>query len=133
MVFIKIRSPKKSANRILVDVICPAVIVDAVTTHYSNSYKSKRSRAKRLPARQKNENFARLPGVRGSRTRVAARGVARKHGLSTKNGATQVKLWDARIRGCVASRSNRRSSERPKGFTLDVKKKISDFSDEDVT
>jgi hypothetical protein len=53
MVFIKIRSPKKSANRILVDVICPAVIVDAVTTHASSSWEREGPRAQRLPVRQK--------------------------------------------------------------------------------
>jgi hypothetical protein len=59
----------------------------------------------------------------GSKTCGAAAAVAGKRELSTKNGATQVKLLDAQIRGGVASRLNRRSSGRPKDLASDAEKK----------
>jgi hypothetical protein len=57
--------------------------------------------------------------------------VAKRHFLSTKNGSTQIKFWDAQIRGGIASCSNRRSSGRPKGLTSDVEKNIPAVFDED--
>ena len=63
----------------------------------------------------------------GSKTRGAAAAVARKHGLGPKNGPSQVKKWDAKIRDDAASRANRRSSGRSKGLSPEVKQNVEDI------
>jgi hypothetical protein len=69
----------------------------------------------------------------GKKTRGAAAATARKHGLCPKNGPTQVKKWDAKIRENVASRSNLRNAGRPKGLTPEVEQKIADIFDDNDT
>ena len=71
----------------------------------------------------------------GESVRGAAAAKARKFSLSnpSSSGGSLVKKYDQEIRDGVASRVNRRSTGRPKHFSLDIEAKINDaWADDDT-
>ena len=69
----------------------------------------------------------------GDSVRGAAAVTARKFNLNKSTGMSQVKKYDREIRDGVASRVNRRSTGRPKGFNAEMEAEIIDaWADDDT-